>query len=69
MITTSVIILTYNAPEYVRETVETINEVANPVDRKRMEIIVWDNASGDETKKVLNELFAKQYVDKLHFFL
>ncbi len=67
MITTSVIILTYNAPEYVRETIETINEVTNPVDREHMEIIVWDNASGDDTKKVLDELYEKKYVDKLHF--
>lgn len=33
----SIIILTHNAPAYVRETIESLNEVTDPKDRARME--------------------------------
>lgn len=63
----SVLILTHNAPKYVRETLETLNEVTRREDRERMEFIVWDNASEQETKELLIELKGKTYVDKLYF--
>jgi glycosyltransferase involved in cell wall biosynthesis len=64
---TSVLILTHNAPDYVRETLETLNEVTRSEDRKRMEIIVFDNASEQETKLVLLDLYKKRYIDTLEF--
>lgn len=63
----SIIILTYNAPEYVRETIETLNEVTNKKDLERCEIIMWDNNSNEETKNLLTSLKEKGYMDKLHF--
>lgn len=63
----SIIILTYNAPDYVKETIETLNKVTNREDLERCEIIVWDNNSNDETKNLLNSLHKQGYIDKLHF--
>lgn len=63
----SIIILTYNAPEYVRETLETLNNVTSPAILHRCEIIVWDNNSNEETKALLNSLKEQGYIDKLHF--
>lgn len=62
----SIIILTYNAPEYVKETIETLNIVSDPAVLGRCEIIVWDNNSNDETKELLISLKEKGYIDKLH---
>lgn len=63
----SVLILTYNAPKYVRETIETLNEVTQKTDRDKMEILVWDNASGDETRSVLEEMLHKKYIDRVEY--
>ena len=62
----SILILTHNAPKYVRETIETLNEVTCPEDRRIMEIIVWDNASESETIDILHELKNRNYIDTLH---
>ena len=63
----SIIILTYNAPKYVTETVETLHHITRREDLDRCEIIVWDNNSNDETKFLLKSLKDKGYIDKLHF--
>lgn len=63
----SIIILTYNAPEYVRETIETLNNVTNRAVLDRCEIIVWDNNSREQTKVLLTSLKEQGYIDKLHF--
>lgn len=63
----SIIILTYNAPQYVRETIETLNKITNKETLDRCEIIVWDNNSNAETKVLLNDLKDQGYIDKLHF--
>ncbi len=63
----SIIILTYNAPKYVRETIETLNNVTRPAVLDRCEIIIWDNNSNDETKELLISLKEQGYIDKLHF--
>lgn len=67
MIDISILILTHNAPKYVRETLSTLNEVTNRKELQRCEIIVLDNGSDDETKSVLTELDKRGYIDKLHF--
>lgn len=70
----SILILTHNAPTYVKETIETLNKITNPEDLKNTEIIVVDNNSDNETKEILFELKNKKYIDKLycsdinHFF-
>lgn len=63
----SIIILTYNAPEYVKETIVTLNEVTSKKDREKIEVIVWDNNSELETKSILTALASNNYIDKLHF--
>lgn len=63
----SILILTHNAPDYVRETIKTINEVTDSVDLKETEIIVWDNASEKETISVLQELYEINYIDKIYY--
>jgi glycosyltransferase involved in cell wall biosynthesis len=63
----SVLILTHNAPDYVEETIVTLNEITQKEDRESMEIIVLDNASEDLTKEILLKLKEKNYIDKLHF--
>jgi len=61
----SVLILTHNAPRYVEETIVTLNEVTRPEERNIMEIIVFDNASDEETKRILYGLKERGYIDKL----
>ena len=63
----SIIILTYNAPDYVKESIETLNTVTNRAILERCEIIVWDNNSNEETKELLLSLREQGYIDKLHF--
>ncbi|MDE6717330.1 MAG: glycosyltransferase [Muribaculaceae bacterium] len=60
-----ILILTYNAPQYVKETLETLHNVTDPEDLKRCEIVVWDNNSEEETKRILKEYQQKGYIDKL----
>lgn len=62
----SILMLTHNAPDYVKETIETLNTVTRKEDLDRCELIVWDNASEEPTIKVLEELRAKGFIDKLH---
>lgn len=63
----SILILTYNAPMYVKETLETLHRVTNPEDLDKCEIIVWDNNSNKETKDIILELHTKKMIDKYHF--
>ena len=50
----SILILTYNAPEYVKKTIESLNNVTDKELLKKCEIIVWDNCSDSTTKNLLN---------------
>lgn len=63
----SVIILTHNATKYVKETLETLNEVTEPEYRDKIEIIVWDNASQSETLDLLHDLSERGYIDKIFY--
>lgn len=63
----SILILTYNAPKYVKETLETLHNVTKKEDLKRCEIIVWDNNSNDETKSLIREMYDNKMIDKYHF--
>lgn len=63
----SILIVTHNAPDYVRETIESLNEVTDPVILSQCEIIVVDNQSDIETKQVLQELHDKKYINTLYF--
>lgn len=67
MVDISIIILTYNAPKYVRETIETLNNVTDAQMLKRCEIIVWDNNSNEETKQLLINLKDQGKIQKLQF--
>ena len=60
-----ILILTYNAPSYVKETLDTLHNVTNPEDLKRCEIVVWDNNSEKETQDLLKDYLKKGYIDKL----
>jgi len=62
----SILILTHNAPDYVAETIETLNDVTRKSTRNRMEIIVWDNDSNIETQQLVKQYKSKGYIDKLH---
>lgn len=62
-----ILILTHNAPEYVKETLETlrVNTQASRID---YEVVVLDNASDNETKQLLKALKdSGGYIDKLQF--
>lgn len=63
----SVLILTHNAPHYVEETINTLNEVTDPIDLNKIEIIVWDNGSDKETIDVLKKLHEKKYIHKIYY--
>ncbi|MBD5356209.1 MAG: glycosyltransferase [Bacteroides sp.] len=63
----SILILTYNAPEYVKKTIESLNNVTDKELLKKCEIIVWDNCSDSTTKNLLNEFKNNGLIDKLHF--
>lgn len=49
----SIIMLTYNAPVYVRHSIKSVKNNTIGVD---YELIVYDNASSNKTKRVLNTL-------------
>lgn len=66
-ITTSILILTHNAPKYVKETIVSLNEITPKEERDCCEIVVVDNASDTETKDLLNELKSIGYIDSLYF--
>lgn len=63
----SIIILTYNAPKYVKQTIESLNNLTDKDILDKCEIIVWDNCSDYETKDLLIDLKNKGLIDKLHF--
>lgn len=67
MINFSIVILTHNAPEYVEETIRTLNEVTNASDLQQCEIIVVDNASSEQTLSLLKKFKYKGYISKLYF--
>jgi len=58
----SIVILTYNALDYIKKCINSLSKT----DYKNFEIIIVDNASGENTRKYLKDLKAKGIVDKLH---
>jgi glycosyltransferase involved in cell wall biosynthesis len=58
---TSIIILTHNAPQYVKITLESLKMTQNA----EYEVIVLDNASDLETQELLYEYKKKGFIDKL----
>ena len=61
----SIIMLTYNAPVYVRHSIKSVKNNTIGVD---YELIVYDNASSNKTKRVLNTLYRDGWIDRLFFF-
>lgn len=61
----SILILTYNAPEYVEKTIKSLTEVTDKEDLEKCEIIVWDNASEQPTQALLKEFKNQGLIDKL----
>ena len=59
----SILMLTYNAPRYVKRSIKSLRKTKN-VD---YELIVVDNNSKVTTKKTLWRLYKKKYIDKLYF--
>ncbi|MCT9819031.1 glycosyltransferase [Microbacterium sp. W1N] len=59
-----ILILVHNAPEYVEITIRSLNEMTNSPPH---EVIVLDNASGEETRRLLRSLHSEGLIDKLHF--
>lgn len=60
----SIIMLTYNAPVYVRHSIKSVKNNTIGVD---YELIVYDNASSNKTKRVLNTLYRDGWIDRLFF--
>lgn len=60
----SIIMLTYNAPIYVEHSIKSVKNNTKDVD---YELIVYDNASSEKTKKVLKKLYSQGMIDKLFF--
>lgn len=60
----SILMLTYNAPRYVKKSIQTLKKNTEGID---YELIVVDNASEEKTKKLLNKLKEKGMIDKLVF--
>lgn len=60
----SIIMLTYNAPEFVEHSIMTLQEHTKGIS---YELIVLDNASGDRTRRLLLQLQKKDMIDKLIF--
>lgn len=61
----SILILTYNAPEYVKKTIESLHQVTDKETLNKCEIIVWDNASEQPTRDLLKQLKDDGLIDKL----
>lgn len=59
----SILMLTYNAPRYVLESIMGVNKLKKKT--KNLELIVLDNDSGFTTKLLLKVLKAIGWVDKL----
>lgn len=61
----SIIMLTHNAPKYVKITLETLKSKTKNVE---YELIVWDNNSDKKTKRILMNYYnKKQIMDRLVF--
>lgn len=60
----SILMLTYNAPRYVKKSIKTLKQNTLGVD---YELVVVDNASKNRTKKLLTKLKTKGMIDKLIF--
>lgn len=60
----SILMLTYNAPFYVKKSIDSLKKKTKNID---YELIVVDNASKPLTKWVLNRLKQQNKIDKLHF--
>lgn len=60
----SILMLVHNAPDYVKESIETLHDKTKNVE---YELIVVDNASGKETVDLLNNLHLEGKIDKLFF--
>ena len=58
----SILMLTYNAPNYVKESIETVKRSTEEVE---YELIVVDNASKFKTRHLLKKLHKERYIDKL----
>ena len=59
----SVLMLTYNAPEYVLESIKGVNEIKQKTDN--IELIVLDNDSELPTKRLLKKLKEENLIDTL----
>lgn len=59
----SVLMLTYNAPDYVFESIKGVNEIKEKTDN--LELIVLDNNSEPPTKNILKKLKEENLIDKL----
>jgi glycosyltransferase involved in cell wall biosynthesis len=59
---TSILMLTYNAPEYVRISIDSVHERTEGVD---YELVVVDNASDQPTRGLVQELAAQGKIDRL----
>jgi glycosyltransferase involved in cell wall biosynthesis len=63
----SILILTHNAPEYVKETLETLTLTPKIPHVLDYETIVFDNNSDSATKVLLVKMKESGYIDKLYF--
>lgn len=61
----SILMLVHNAPEYVKESLESLHRNTPLHERGKIEIIVWDNKSNDDTVKLLYKLRDDGLIDKL----
>lgn len=61
----SILMLTHNAPKYVKITLETLKNKTKEID---YELIIWDNDSDKKTKKMLMNYYnKKRIIDRLVF--
>lgn len=58
----SILMLTYNAPEYVEISIRSVKSLTNDVD---YELIILDNSSEAETRQLLDKLDKEGLIDKL----
>lgn len=61
----SIVMLTYNAPLYVKHSIMSVKKHTVGVE---YELIVCDNHSGAKTKRMLEKLYKDGWIDKLFFF-
>lgn len=60
----SILMLTYNAPRYTAKAILSLKKTETNIP---YELIVVDNKSKFRTRRLLNKLFEKGLIDKLHF--